>query len=238
MAALDNRPRVLPEIAIRARGRRNQNKRVIAVTAAAGIVAAGIGGAAYYNAPGTVLKRSETPAMVQLAKAGDYHNYDRVAFENYKGLKSVSPVVLKHWSAITNIAGDRYNTFAVLDTLSRTPSSANEADTSIKINQWAGTDRTGRRADIIRRASALPNADALFKDMFNLPSRKIEAAREVFYGNKVWEYGKLRSGAHTNAPAFKPAQKGQSYKTPQKYQGMKAKSLQAQLMQPRQHRRV
>ncbi len=215
---------------------------VTAATAAAVAGAAALGYGAYKLHQSTKPEtwEAKNPAMVQAVRAGDFHGYDRAAIQTYPGLKKSSPVILKHWDAITNIAGNTYNTLAVLDTLSRVPGSSEEAGTSIKINQWAGTDRTGRRADIIGKASALPNSDELFRDLYKLPSSKIEDAREVFYGKKngerVWEYGKLRSSSGTNAPAFRPAKRGQVYK--QRYQGMRAKSLHAKLRQHQQHRRV
>lgn len=218
-------------------------KGAIAVTGAGVLVAGALAGHQLYKGTLPETYERKNPAMEQAAWAGDFHRYDWEAFKTHPALKKLWPVVSKHRENIEKVAGKDYNILTVIETLTRTPGSAEEAKTAVKINEWANDPRMSRRADIITRAAALPNANAMFRDLYSLPSRNIKNARDVFYGEKVWEYGKLRSGI---GPATKPVQKDQSFKRQeQKERSAWARSHQARNKQPRsalirhqQYRRV
>jgi hypothetical protein len=197
----ESAPRAVREAiaARRAQRRRNWVKGGVVAAAIAGAVAVPVGIAIHRDNPRTW--ENKNPAMVQAAQAQNFHEYDRQAFQTVPALRGSAPVVFKHWNAITNIADKgqpRYNTLAVVDTLSRIR--PEELSDTRRISGWAGGPRMNRRSDVITRAMETPGGAAAVADLYKLRSSDIESGRSTLYGRdkaKNWQYGALRSGTHT-----------------------------------------
>jgi hypothetical protein len=178
--------------------------RAVVAGALIGAGALGVGGVGLYRhlQPHRIAMRAEArvPGMVEAARSGDFHRYDRMAFESHPRLRRLGPTVLKHWEPIREIAGTNYNAFAVVDTLSRRPGQLAELESSRWVHQNAGTARSQRIVDILNRTSNLSRrnpeaAEAMLRDLYKLPSRDIRRGRETFYGrgSENWRYGRIAS---------------------------------------------
>ncbi len=180
--------------------------KVVVGTAAIAAAAAIGGGVALhsYMQPAKVARRAEAPAMVEVARAGNFHQYDRMAVEKkFRGASQET--ILRHWDKISEIAGTNYNTLAVLDTLSRAPRSLNNLSSEIGEQQAAGTARAQRKIDILRRVQSMgvkdrAGTETMLNDLFDVRSRDVETVRHTYYGKTKgnWMHGNIVSGSQTN----------------------------------------
>lgn len=157
---------------------------------------------------------AKNPALVQAAQKGDYNEYDRLALQTHTGLKdSIAPTLLRHWKLITEMAGNKYNTLAVADTLSRAPGGLEGLQTEIEEQEAAakrGDEKAARKLEMFKKLRELAvtnrtGVERMLNDLVNLKSSQIEYGREVFYRGS-WKRGDLRSKSNLvkSAPTAKP----------------------------------